>query len=256
MRKKIGLVLSGGGTKGMAHIGLLKILDELEIQIDIISGTSAGALVGFLYASGLPPSEILDYFKYTSLFSIKNFSYKKPGFIDPLKFEDELIRKTGCENFEDLQIPLKVCTTDLLTGEEKKFESGPLIKPVLASAALPMVFSPVEIEDSWYSDGGIVNNFPVDYLDGMCDIIIGSNVNIIQKVELQHLKNSVDIMERSFHILMSKFTQSKKMKCNIYFAPKEISNYGILDLNKLEIIYKVGYDHGLTLKEKLVAIKV
>lgn len=246
--KKVGLVLSGGGTRGMAHIGLLKLLDELGIKIHMIAGSSAGALVGLLYACGMNPIDILQYFAKTRLFSIKNFSYNKPGFIDPLKFEEELIKLTGAKDFSELKIPLYVITTNILTGEEKVFDHGPLFKPILASASLPIVFAPVEMEGNWYADGGIVNNFPVDVIKDKNDFIIGSNVNTIQTIEKETIRNSLDVMERAFHILMSRHTQKNQNHCDIYLAPKALSNYGILDLNKIDEIFDIGYNHA---KDKL-----
>ncbi len=242
--KKVGLVLSGGGTRGMAHIGLLKLIDELGIKINMIAGTSAGALVGMMYACGMIPNDILQYFTKTSLFSIKNFSYNKPGFIDPLKFEGELIKLTSAKVFSDLKIPLHVITTNILTGEERVFKHGPLFKPILASASMPIVFAPVEIEGNWYADGGIVNNFPVDIIKDKNDFIIGSNVNTIQTIEKETIRNSLDVMERAFHILMSKHTQKNHQHCDIYLAPHALSNYGILDLNKIDEIFDIGYNHA------------
>ena len=156
----IGLVLSGGGFRGVAHIGVLKAMEENGIRPDIVSGVSAGALVAACYAAGLGCEEMLSLFQRPRLFSLAHYSYKKPGLLDSDKmivYINEYIRQ---QSYEELEMPLYISATDMLRGKLVTFSSGPLNKAVLASCAFPFIFSPVWHEDTYYSDGCIINNFP------------------------------------------------------------------------------------------------
>ena len=239
--KEIGIVLSGGGVRGLAHIGVIKFMEDIGLEITHISGSSAGALVGMMYAAGVPSDEILKYFLYTNLFSVKNFSYGKPGFIDLTKYYSELLNVIQIENFKDLKKKLFVTTTNLHKGVEQVFHAGPLIKPVLASAAFPIVFSPVEIDNEWHADGGIVNNFPIENMPLPREQVVGVNLNVVFPIKKGGLKNSLDILERAFHISMEKQAVEKGMDCKVLISPEYLSAYGIFDMKKRKEIFEIGY---------------
>ena len=150
----IGLVLSGGGMRGIAHVGAIKALEEFGIFPTHIAGSSAGAIVGALYAYGYDSNAILDFFKSVQLFDITKYALGKPGFIDAEKFYPVFKNLIKTDNFSALQRQLSVTATNILNGNLTIFTSGELIKPVLASAAFPGVFAPVKIKKSYYIDGG------------------------------------------------------------------------------------------------------
>jgi len=210
-RPKIGLVLAGGGAKGGAHVGVLKKLEEYNIPVDMIAGTSMGSIVGGLYAAGLTPAEIEDELQtldWDDLFVDKpdrrDLSFRrksddklylfkaKPGFNDgkleiPLafiagqKFDLELNRLfervSHIEHFDALPIPFRAVAADLETGQEKVLEKGSLPRAVRASMAVPGAFDPVEIDGQLLVDGGIVNNIPVSVARQMgADIVIVSDL--------------------------------------------------------------------------------
>lgn len=152
-----GLVLSGGGFRGIAHIGVIKALDEYGFQITHIAGTSAGAIIGALYAGGLDWKQILEFIKKVNIFSINNYAIGKPGFVDTEKFYDKFAEFFPADNFESLKIALFITATNILDGSLKVFSEGELIRPILASAAFPGVFTPMKIADSYYVDGGALN---------------------------------------------------------------------------------------------------
>ena len=156
--KSVGLVLSGGGVKGMAHIGMIQALNEFGISSHAVSGTSVGALIGALYANGNSVKEMLQFFKETPLFRYHFMTILKPGLLDTERYFDLLAKYLPDNSFETLERKLYVIATDLQKGDEKIFSEGELIKPLLASAALPPVFSPVAINGRLYADGGIMNN--------------------------------------------------------------------------------------------------
>ncbi|MEM6865556.1 MAG: patatin-like phospholipase family protein [Bacteroidota bacterium] len=253
--KSIGLVLSGGGVRGMAHIGLIKALQEHDIEAEVISGTSIGAVIGALYANGNSVGDMLRFFRETPLFRYNFFAINKPGFIDTNRYYS-IFKGFFPENaFEALQKPLFVVATDLLKGSEKVFSSGELIHPLLASAALTPVFSPVEIENTLYADGGVMNNFPKEYVNGKVDFIIGSNVSIAGEVQKKDLKNSLQLAGRVTGLMIYASSHKKLSECDFFIEPKALEKIGVLDKKGIEKAYQIGYDHGSRALDSLLIEK-
>ena len=172
---KIGLALSGGGIKASAHVGALTFFEEIGVKPTVFSGSSAGALVGAFAAAEYTPSDMMDFFKATTIFKPSNFAWRKPAWIDSNKFEGTLREFFPDDRFEALSYPLYVTVTDITNGFSKVFSEGPLVKILMATSAYPVVFSPIEIDGILYADGAILNNFPVEPLIGKCKKIIGIN---------------------------------------------------------------------------------
>ena len=245
MEEKIGIVLSGGGVRGMAHIGLLKALEENGIEPEYISGASAGALVGVFYAAGYSFEEMLDFFRTTPLFKFSHYSVQKPGIFDSDKFYDTFKEYFPEDSFEALPKRLFISTTNLMEARAQVFSSGQLIKPLLASAALPPVFTPVEIDGQWFSDGGIMNNFPVKPLEGLCDKIIGSLVTHPMEVNKEALNSTKKLLQRVF-ILQSYSPSAYKFDHFDYvFSPEEISGISTLDTNDIDPAFELGYNKAM-----------
>jgi NTE family protein len=237
----IGLVLSGGGVRGIAHIGVIKALEEMDIHPTHIAGTSAGAIVGALYASGIGWEEILDFFKSVEFFSFSNYAMNKPGLVDSTKFYDKLKEFLPYDSFEDLKKPLYITTTNLLEGTLKVFQSGELIWPLLASAAVPGIFTPIKINNQYYIDGGILNNFPVELLKKNCDRIVGVYVNPLGKEKIENLTHSYRILERAYHIKMANESSSKFEECDVLIHPKDIGDYKLFSVKNADAIFQLGY---------------
>ena len=138
---RLGLVLSGGGSRGISQIGVLRALAERGIEADCIAGSSVGAIIGALYAAGYPTPEMLKFFETKNPFHLSKFAFKKPGFIDTAKIVADFIEYFPDNSFAALDKPLRVMATNILTSEPAVFDSGPLIPAVLASSAVPMVFT-------------------------------------------------------------------------------------------------------------------
>lgn len=254
--KKIGLVLSGGGVRGVAHIGTLQVLEEMGINVTHVSGVSAGSIVGALHAAGHPAKDILQFFKNTSIFKISNYAIFKPGIIDTGKLIQVFNKYLDDDTFESLQKELYVTATDLEHAQSKVFHSGQLIKTILASSAFPMVFSPVEIDDVLYADGGIMNNFPIEPLSGVCDKIIGVYVNPIVHLKKEAMNSSLAILERSYHLSIAASSLQKFDKLDVLVSPKGLSKYDTFSVSKIDEIYNIGYEAALSQKdefEKLLA---
>nr|WP_299386058.1 patatin-like phospholipase family protein [Allomuricauda sp.] len=251
----IGLVLSGGGIRGMAHIGLLKAMNEFGMEANVISGSSVGALVGALYANGNSTDEMLQFFKETPLFKYDFFAINKPGFIDTDRYYRIFEGYFPENTFESLKKPLFIVATDLLKGEERVFSSGELIKPLLASAALPPVFSPVEIDKVLYADGGVMNNFPKEYVDDKSDFIIGSNVSIAGEIDKRAIRNSILLAGRVTGLMIYASSHRKLMECDIHIEPKELEDIGVLDKKGIEKAFNIGYEQGCKALDRALTLK-
>jgi NTE family protein len=249
-RKKYGtgLVLSGGGTRGFAHLGVYKALREAGIEPDIIAGVSAGSIAGAFIADGQDPDETLRILAKHRLLDYLEFAIPKKSLVSMGGFEKTLKSHLKARTFEELKIPLIVFAVNMNKAELTRFDSGDLITAVKASSSIPVVFPPVKIEESYFLDGGIINNFPTEALAGKCKTIIGVNVNPIGNVK--ELGNLRKIAERTFHISVRYQAVNKEKDCDIYIEPAGLDQYGFLDVARADDIFNLGYRETLkVLKE-------
>ena len=242
-KKKIGLVLSGGGVKGAVHAGMIHYFDEIGFKPDIIAGTSAGAIVGSLFASGKTGKEIFGFFMNERPYSRSLWSGKR-GLINTPALQKTIEAHITHNKFENLEIKLKTTATNMLTGNCEVFHEGTLVDKVLASASFPGVFSPMLINDTLYSDGGIVNNFPVDIIRDECDFVIGMYLSPNKKLEISELSSTKDVLSRTVDIQGSQEEYNKLKRCDIGMCPLELVDYSSFDFNKdkLNTMFKMGYD--------------
>jgi NTE family protein len=236
----IGLVLSGGGARGFAHLGILQSLNEAGIYPDVISGTSAGALIGVLYADGHTPKEILAILNSGSRLDFMRPALPREGLLQINGIIKILKTRLHAKTFEELKIPLYVTATDLNNGKAVYFSKGDLLDPVIASASIPVLFQPVKINDISYVDGGVLDNLPVRPIENKCNILIGSFVNSVGYVK--KISGLINIAERTFMLSMSKEIIEKAKKFDLFVAPLECRNYKILDPEKAEELFSVGYN--------------
>ncbi len=246
---KTGLVLSGGGARGVAHIGVLKALEEKGINITHIAGTSAGAIVGALYAAGHSWETILTFFKTIPIFHYKRYAYNKPGFIDTSKFYKDFFQLLKEDDFKTLQKQLYIPATNLVDGIVKIFHKGELINPILASAAIPGIFTPVVINNVPYVDGGVLNNFPVEPIKNQCDKIIGVYVNPLEEITANQLKHSYQIANRAYEISFGSQCHSKFKDVDVLIAPKKLEKYGMFNLKNIDAIFDIGYESAIQILE-------
>ncbi len=241
MEKKIGLVLSGGGVRGVAHLGVLQVLLEMGLEPAVISGTSAGALVGAFHAAGHSIETAFRFFINTPVFKLGHFTTNKPGIIDITRFKPLLAEHFPTDDFSALEKPLFVTTTDLLRGQPATFSEGSLIDPLLASAAVPVVFTPVSIGGTLFSDGAAVNNFPVEPLLGQCDILLGVNVYPLQPVRPDRISSAIKVLERVMHLSVHHQSVQKYPTFDLVIAPAELARFGTFDRGHFEEIFEIGY---------------
>ena len=249
---KIGLTLSGGAMHGMAHLGVLKALEELEIPVHIISGVSSGALAAAFYGRGYSPEEILKIISDVSFWRLIKPAFKL-GLLQFDKIEKELIKYLGDCTFEDLKIPLIIATTDLRQGTCVYFSSGKLIKPLVASNTVPILCKPVEYNNYLLVDGGLVNNLPVDCLLEQTDFRIAVHANPMDHdAELNSIRS---IIERTCHLAINNNVQPRMPHVDLLIEPEALKYISLLDVRKARFMFNAGYEHTLTFTEKLRNLK-
>lgn len=176
-RKTIGLALSGGGARGPAHLGVLRVLERAKIPIDVVAGVSAGSVVGALYSAGIPLEDMIAAMTDFSWLKIISLTWPIHGLVSFARLEDFLKRWIGDVWFSDLKKPFAVGTTDLLTGRPVTFTSGRVLPLVRASCSIPGIVVPLDYGAYWLVDGGISCNLPSQAARALgADFVIGVDI--------------------------------------------------------------------------------
>ncbi|MBN7816404.1 patatin-like phospholipase family protein [Algoriphagus pacificus] len=238
--KKIGIALSGGGVRGISHLGVLKGLNEAGIYPTKVSGTSAGAIAGAMYCNGYKPEEVLKIIVETNYFKFMRPAISLTGILKMNSVGELFKLYLKHDDFAQLQIPLTVAATDIKKGKVIYFSEGELINPILASSCIPGMFDPIVIDKRHLIDGGVLNNLPVEPLDGICDYVIGVNCN--QLPEETNIKNMKSLIERSVIMAMNSNVYSRKSKCDFFIEAPGLGKYGVFDIKKAPELFQAGYD--------------
>lgn len=247
---KKGLVLSGGGARGFAHLGVLQALFEKGFKPDIISGTSAGAIVGAFIADGKNPTEILQFFAQKSLFNFIEFSYPKYGLMRFTGLARVVKENLTAKTFEELKIPLIVAVTNLNASKVEYLDQGDLANAVLASASIPGLVKPIKINGITYVDGGVLDNFPIKPIWNQCKFLVGVHLN--PDKHKNDFPNVVSILEQAFHLSISKSMRYKAKKCDVFIEPPDLGNFHLTEASKAKAIFEIGYKYAKRiLKDKL-----
>jgi len=236
---KTALVLSGGGARGLAHLGVIKALNEKDIFPDVIAGASAGALVATLYADGYTPDEIMAFFKEKELLKYVEIIIPKTSLVKMTGIIKMLNKYLRAKTFEELKIPVFIAASNISKGQIEYFSQGELLKPLVASASIPVLFNPVKINDDYYVDGGLLDNFPIKAIEKDAEKIIGVDVCPISYQDKFTSIKSVAI--RSFYLAINRDVVVESQLCDLFIASDKLSQYGILDVKKNEEIFKLGY---------------
>ena len=279
---KVGVVLSGGGAKGLAHIGALKVIEESGVQIDYIAGTSMGAIVGGLYAAGYTADELTALFKEVDFETLigDEFKRKDKSFFErdnsdkhaitlpfnnfKLTLPSSISRGQNTYNFyvkllahikevsdfSKLSIPFFCVATDIETGKQVVLDEGYLPDAMLASGAIPTLFEPVRYKGKLLVDGGVSNNYPIDeLLEKNIDVVIGVDVqdSLMQRKQLVSVS---DIMKQVSNFSTNQQMEEKVQKTSIYIKPN-ITNYSIISFDQGDEIYTTGYEAASEFREEL-----
>lgn len=238
----IGLTLSGGGARGLAHIGVLRALLEHGVVPNKIVGVSAGAIVGMLYAAGLSPDQMMAAVYETNPFRIIKVGLPTTG-LTTLEYLEDKVRKYVPDNsFSSLKYPLYVGITNLNSGMQEIRNSGPLDKTIAASCSLPLMFKPVVIDGDHFVDGGVINNMPVGPLLNEADFIIGSNLMPYGSLPPADTGTVINIVWRCFDLSVMVNSQAGASLCDIVLETSSLNAYTIFHVNKLREMHDLGYN--------------
>ncbi len=244
---KTGIALSGGGIKGLCHAGVLKALEEVGIKPDIISGVSAGAIVGALYADGYTPDEIATLFEDISFRQMTKFRIPDGGLFRIDAFEEFMLKNLRAKTFEALKIPLRIVATNLDKGTSVVFDKGNLINPIIASCSVPVLFTPKKIDGVNYVDGGVLKNFPVSTIHNDCDKVIGINASPL--VADDYKLSLMNVASRTYHFMFKANILHDKELCDLLIEPVDMGNYDTFDVDKGREIFELGYKSTMQLLE-------
>lgn len=245
-RKKIGLALGSGSARGWSHIGVLQALEQNEIPIDYIAGTSIGSFVGAVYATGKIDSlrEFALGMNWKMVLSYFDVVFPKSGFLDGKKIHDLFSMHTSARTFDDFQIPVRMVATDLDSGQEVILDSGNIIDSIRASVSVPGVITPVRRGDKLLIDGGLVNPVPVDVVRSMgANIVIAVNLNSGLVSKRSNKKTTVDESDRTIDEteiqnewigkLAHSYNQAERLvreKINLWFEREEEAKPNIMEI--------------------------
>jgi NTE family protein len=251
---KTGLVLSGGGARGFAHLGVIQALNDAGIFPEVISGTSAGAIAGAFYCDGYKPKDILKIMKTDSRLNYMRPVLPRYGLLQISGIAKILNSHLRASTFEELKIPFYVAATNLNKGRIEYFSEGELLYPVIASSSIPVLFKPVVINKYSYVDGGVMDNLPIKPIENLCRFFIGSFVNPLGDQE--EFSSLIDIAARTFILNLYKEALEKSKMFDLFIAPNELRNYNILDPEKAEDLFNIGYEATNNLLEKTGFLKI
>ncbi|WP_460764922.1 patatin-like phospholipase family protein [Niabella terrae] len=244
-RKKkriIGLTLSGGGLRGIAHLGVIKAMEERNMAPQLISGSSAGAIIGAFYAGGYGPDELIDIVTRVSFFSARSLRLRRSSLFDR-EILMKIFKHYLPEDFSQLKIPLYVAATDIVTGKPKYFSEGALHDALMASASIPFVFPVARIREHFYLDGGIINNLPVEPIREQCSLLVGVNVNAISHREGATLSGR-SLFDQVIHLTLSQSIHHKARLCDLFINPPDMTRYSMFDKKNATVIFQYAYEYA------------
>ncbi len=239
---RVGLVLSGGAARGIAHLGVFKALEENRIPVHAISGTSAGAIAGAFYAAGISIQKMIEFVDDSSLFNLFSLKLPNKGLTDLSYLRRKIKQYIPHNSFEKLNLPLTVALSNLNTGEINYFDSGELDEVIAASCAIPLLFRPIHIQGQTYVDGGLLANAPVQPLVGSCDFII--TINLVPQVELEHheLSSIFHIAQRCFDLAALNNIKPQLRQSHVIIEPPQLKKISRFSLNRSREIFELGYE--------------
>lgn len=249
-RREIGVAFSGGGVRGFAHLGAMRAFDSFGIRPAVISGVSAGAIAGVLYAAGLSPDDIERCFaEYGKFSDYAQWSIPKQGFFKMDRFAQLLESWLPVKNLEDLQIPMYVCAVDFEKGSSKGWCRGEIVPRVIASSSIPVIFPPKRINGIPYVDGGVLRNLPAWAIRQQCEYLIGCNCNPLKK-EYKLKSSIIDVALRSYQLIIKSNVLQDLNLCDLVIQSQSLASYKTFDLPHMRKIMHQGYDAACRALEK------
>lgn len=248
-RYKIGLALSGGGTRGIAHLGVLKAFAEHRIRFDCVAGTSAGALVGAIYCAGVDLDEVIAEAKRVTRRELVNKRFAIGSNSDNIaRLADKFLKG---KTFDDLQIPFACVAVDIVSGDEVELNSGRVASAVSASCAVPALFTPVERDGMLLVDGGLLNNMPSDMCRRMgADIVIAVDLNHNRGNKGSKPRNVIDTLVATWSITTKSTMYKGEMNSDLVIEP-ELGCYKNSSLDFIDERIEAGYKATLDVMDSI-----
>lgn len=217
----------------------------------MISGVSSGAIAGVLYAYGFSPDEILQLIKELSVFKVMRPAFGKIGLMH-LEEVEKLYNKYLGEHirFEDLKIPVVIGATEMNEGVNMYFSTGELIKPLLATSAVPILYKPVEHLGKLLNDGGLLNNLPVEQLQKNCDVKIGVHVNPVN--HQAHVTSLRGMVERTVLLAINNNIKLRLQLCDLFLEPQELRYYRLTSFRKADELFQIGYNYTMHMQRHIL----
>lgn len=248
--KKIGLALGGGAVLGAAHIGVLKALEERNIPIHSIAGTSIGAFIAALYAFGKTWKDIEEVALDLRWMDISAMSLSQYGLLTNEKLGETLNDMLGPVEFKSARIPLAMIATDISNGEKVILRKGDVAKAVMASTCIPGVFIPIEIENKLLVDGGILENVPLSPLQEMgAESIIGVDLNAQHTYKKPD--NIIDVLVNTFDMTLMNATKMQTEEADVLITP-DLSAFNLLDTDQVADLIQQGYNEAKAVLQKCI----
>ena len=251
-KKKVGLALSGGAARGLAHIGVLKALKKNKIPIDFIAGTSSGAIVGAIYAAGMDPDIMEINAKKLGWFRFMKFPVHWSGILSTHEIEKFLIQNIGSKEIPDINIPFAAVATDLKSGKEVIITEGSAARAAATSSAFPGIFSAVLSDKSMLVDGGLINNLPVSVVKKMgADFVIAVDCSPAHPMKKLPV-NQFQVMGRAYDIIIRKCSMESRDLADILIEPEIPEDIWHFDIDEQARLIKAGEEAA---KKMIPAIK-
>jgi NTE family protein len=228
-KPKVALVLGGGGARGLAHAGVIQVFAEEHLPVDMIVGTSVGALIGSLYAADVPADAIVDMAQTMSWNKLVSFKLSPVGLYSTKRMEEYVTKHIGNKRFDELKIPFACVAVDIRNGEKIILKEGPVAPAVRASATMPGLFQPVEYRHRLLMDGGVIDNMPADVAKIMgADIIIA--VDVTAQVGIAKTNNALLILSQVIYIRGNFLAQEQLKLADLVISP-DVKDITVSELN-------------------------
>lgn len=236
----MGLALGGGVARGIAHVGVLKVLHAYKVPIDYIVGTSSGSLVGAIYASGMEMELVEQIALHIHWGDLLKLTMFRPGFISGEAIEDFVVKYIGDKSFSEMKIPFATVSTDIRSGEAVVINEGKVSKAVAASGAFPGFFAPEDLQGKFLIDGGIVGNVPVDATRNMgAEYVIASDV-IPRKYVRTLPRDPVQAFGQSLDLILKKLSKEEAARSDALIELEMEEDIWHLDLHKAKKLIAAG----------------
>ncbi len=238
-KEKIGLALGGGGVLGAAHIGVLKAMEEYDLSIQAITGTSIGAFVAALYAFGSSWVDIREVARGINWLDASEISLSQYGLLSNKQLGEFIADHIGEVTFDQAAVPSAMTATDITNGEKVILDQGDVARAVMASTCIPGIYEPVEIDRRQLVDGGMVENVPLSPLiDLGADYLIG--VSLTERYLEKEPENILDVLLRSYYFSIEKTTEIQTEKADLLIKP-DLGSFDLIDPGQVEELMETGY---------------